>query len=190
MTPALVYKASDRADVTRFDPRPFWAADNFARSGSAADPAKVPPGAALVHGVYATRESFVPFYFPPRDCPRFSIDAWANEPSVPVLERRLGPLPRDAKRLIVFREADRAALAAHAFSVYAFDARAFAKLPTGEFFAGAAVEPVSETRHQNATASIEAAGWAVRFAANVEAIRRLRSEIQAAGVTRFSAEKI
>lgn len=190
MTPDFVYKASDRTGLTKFEPRPFWAADNFARSGAAADPAKVPPGATHFHGVYATRESFVPFYFAPRDCPRFSIRAWANEPSVPVLESRLGALPRDAKRVIVFQEPDRAALAAHAFSVYALDAGAFRKLPTGEFFAEGAVEPVSETRHQNATAMIEAAGWAVRFLEDVNALRRLRSEIEAAGVSRFSAEKL
>ena len=188
--PDLVYKAGERTGVTTFEPRPFWETNNFARSGSAADPSKVPAGARLFHGVYATREPFVPFYFAPRHCPRFSIDPWANEPALLVLERRLGPLPRDARRVIVFREGDRAALAAHAFSVYALDAAAFTKLPTGEFLADAAVEPVSEARHHNATAAIEAAGWAVRFVEDVEALRRLRSEIEDAGVTRFSAEKI
>jgi hypothetical protein len=158
MTPRHVYKASERSGVTRFEPRPFWATADFARSGSAVDPAKVPPGATVFRGVYASRESFIPFYFAPRHCPRFSIDPWANEPSVPVLERWLGPLPRDAKRLIVFRESDRAALAAHAFSVYALDAAAFTRLPTGEFLAETAVEPVSERRHQNASSAIEAAG--------------------------------
>ena len=190
MMPEFVYKASDRAGVTAFEPRPFWATENYARSGSAADPAKVPPGATLFRGVYATRASFVPFYFAPRDRPRFSIDPWANEPSVPVLERWIGSLPRDAKRVIVFRLEDREGLSFHTFSLYAFAAPAFTRLPTGEFLADAAVKPVSETRNQNATAAIEAAGWAVRYVEGVDALRGLRSAVQGAGVTRFSAEKL
>src|SRR6476619_2422791 len=91
--PDGVYKATERAGVRRFEPRPFWRLDDFARSGSAADPAKVPAGATVFHGVYATRGSFVPFYFAPRRVPRFSIDPEVHPAGRPVLERWFGGLP-------------------------------------------------------------------------------------------------
>src|SRR5438874_1177941 len=85
--PDWLYNATDRPGVARFEPRPYWQLDDYARSGSAADPAKVPPGAVVFQGVYAIRESFVPFYHPPRHCPRLSLDPRANEASLPVLHR-------------------------------------------------------------------------------------------------------
>jgi hypothetical protein len=146
----LVYKVTERAGVTLFEPRPFWQLNNYARSGSAADPSKVPPGAEIVHGVYATRGSFIPFYFAPRHCPRFSIDPRAEENALPVLQSWFGPFPRQSSRLIVFLDADRDALTRAAFSVYAFDVRCFRMLPTREYFADAAVTPIREERHTNA----------------------------------------
>jgi hypothetical protein len=186
----LVYKVTERAGVTLFEPRPFWQLNNYARSGSAADPSKVPPGAEIVHGVYATRGSFIPFYFAPRHCPRFSIDPRAEENALPVLQSWFGPFPRQSSRLIVFLDADRDALTRAAFSVYAFDVRCFRMLPTREYFADAAVTPIREERHTNALTAIGSAGWAIRFVADLDALRRLRADVQAAGVTRFSAEKM
>ena len=183
---AWVYRASERGGLTRLEPRPFWASDDFSRSGSADDPAKVPPGAVVFRGVYATREAFVPFYFPPRNCPRLSIDPHADPVSGALLRHWVGPF----RRLIVFAEPDRAALVGHAFSVYAFDAGRFRKLPTGEYLAETAVEPVSEARHKDAVAAIEAAGWAVSFVADVGTLRGLRDALHAVGVTRFSCEKL
>jgi hypothetical protein len=188
--PEFVYKASERAGVATFEPRPFWETENFSRSGGATDPAKIPPGARVFHGVYAARGSFIPFYFAPSECPRFSIDPRANPPALPVLEQRLGPLPPNAKRLIVFREPDRATLAAHAYSVYALDPRLFTVLPTGEFLAEVPVQSARETRHENALTSIEAAGWAVRFVEDVATLRDLRDALRVAGVTRFSGQKL
>ena len=143
----------------------------------------------IVHGVYATREAFVPSYYAPRDCPRFSIDPREDEAAAPVLERRVGPLP-EARRLIVFGADDRAGLERHAVSVYAFDASHFRALPTREFLSDGAVEPLRETPHQDALAAIEGAGWTVRFVDGLGAIRELRAALEAAGVRRFSAEKI
>ena len=188
--PARLFKASERPGVRSFEPRPFWHLNGFARSGSADDPTKVPPGAEVVHGVYATRESFLPFYFPPRHCPRFSIDPSASEAAAPVLVRSLGPLPAHLPRLIAFRAADRDELFNFEFSAYAFDARHFRRLPTGEFIADVTVVSVAETRHRNAVSAIEAARWAVRFVDGIEALRQLRSSQEAAGVTRFSCEKM
>ena len=186
----LVYKVTDRAGVTHFEPRPFWQLNNFARSGSAIDPARIPPGAEVVQGVYATRESFIPFYFAPRHCPRFSIDPWANTASLPLLRRWFGPLPREANRLIVFRESDRDDLTRAAFSIYAFDASCFRSLPTREYLADVPVTPLREERRTDALAAIASAGWAIRFVADVEALRRLRADVESAGVTHFSTEKM
>jgi hypothetical protein len=183
----LVYKASERAGTRLFEPRPFWQLNDFARSGSAADPQKVPPGATFFRGVYATRESFVPFYFPPRDCPRFSIEPWSNDAAAPILDSYVGALPRRGPRVIVFRAEDRDALERHGF---ALDVRRFRTLPTREYLSDSAVAPLAEVRHQNALAATEAAGWAVRFVNGLEALRRLRADLQAAGVSRFSAEKM
>ena len=66
----------------------------------------------------------------------------------------------------------------------------FRRLPTGEFLAESAVEPVGSARHRDAAAAIERCGWAVRFVRNVEAIRAVRRDLLAAGVTRMSAEKL
>jgi hypothetical protein len=109
---------------------------------------------------------------------------------VPVLVHSLGPLPAHLPRLIVFRATDRDELSKFEFSVYAFDARAFRRLPTGEFFAHTAVAPVADTRHRDAIAAIEGAGWIVRFVEGTEALRQLRSALEAAGVSRFSCEKM
>ena len=188
--PELVFAATGRAGVTRFDPRPFWQLDHYARSGSAADPAKVPAGAVLFSGVYATREAFVPFYYPPRDSPRLSLDPRTSPACLPVLGRYAPPVPADAPRVICFCDGDREALARFEFSVYAFDAGPFRRLPTGEFLAEGAVEPVRETRCRDVVASIEGCRWAVRFVRDLEALRALREELIAAGVTRMSAEKL
>jgi len=188
--PQRVFKATERPGVTSFEPRPFWHLNGSARSGSAADPAKVPPDADVVHGMYATRDSFVPFFFPPRHCPRFSIDPAANEAAVPVLVRTLGPLPAHRPRVVVFRAADRGELSKFEFSVYAFDARPFRRLSTGEFFADTAVAPVAETRRRNAISAIEGAGWTVRFVDGIEALRQLRSGLETVDVSRFSCEKM
>jgi hypothetical protein len=87
-------------------------------------------------------------------------------------------------------ESDRDALARFEFSVYTFDAAPFRRLPTGEFLADQPVAPLREVRRRDAAAAIAAAGWVVRYVHGVEELRQLRSEIQAAGVTRFSAEKL
>jgi len=187
---ALVYKATERAGVTRFEPRPFWANDDFSRSGSAAHPTHIPAGAHLIQGVYATRKEFIPFYFPPRAAPRLSIDPWASPLAMPVLDQHIGTPPHKAFRIIVFREEDRAALARHEFSVYAFDASQFRLLPTREYLSESPVVPVREVRHLDAHRSIEAAGWAVRFVDGTAGLQTLRADLLAAGVTRFSCEKL
>jgi hypothetical protein len=188
--PERVFAATERAGIRRFEPRPFWQLDDYARSGSAADPAKIPPGAVVFRGVYATREAFVPFYYPPRHCPRLSLDPAANAACLPVLGRYELPVSPGTPRVIVFPEPEREGLARFEFSVYAFDSAPFRRLPTGEFLAEVAVEPVRETRHRDAAAAIEAAGWAVGFVRDVGALRALRQDLLAAGVTRFSAEKL
>jgi uncharacterized protein DUF6886 len=185
-----VYLATGRGGVSRFEPRPFWRSDDYSRSGSAVDPGKVPTGAIVFHGVYATRESFVPFYFPPRHCPRLSLDPRENQASLSVLRRHVGPMPPETPRVILFARGDRENLDRFEFSVYAFDAAHFRRLPTGEFLSETSVEPVREKRRRDAIASIEHSGWAVRFLPDADAIRSLRTELIAAGVTRFSAEKL
>jgi hypothetical protein len=92
--------------------------------------------------------------------------------------------------VILFAEGDREELNHFEFSVYAFKAAHFRRLPTGEFLSEACVEPVRETRQRNAVASIEQSGWAVRFLPDANAIRSLRAELLTAGVTRFSGEKL
>ena len=192
MTPELVYKASERAGVTVFEPRPFWATADFSRSGSAADPSKVPPGAAVIHGVYATRLDFVPFYFAPRRSPRFSIDPRGNVQAMqagPAARRVLDPIPEDAARAIWFTYADRAAIMREAVSLYVLDSGPFEVLPTREFLARVPVTPLREVRYESAFAALEDAGWHVSFVRDLPALRQLRSDLLAAGVTRYSAEK-
>ena len=189
MKPDLVYKASERIGVTLFEPRPFWASADFSRSGGAADPSTVQPGATVFHGVYATRLDFVPFYFAPRRSPRFSIDPRANEAAGPLLKRTVGRL-RDATRVIWFPMSERADLFNHAVSLYALDAAPFDVLPTREFLARVPVAPVSEVRYESAFAALEDAGWAVSFVKDLPALRQLRADLLAAGVTRYSAEKM
>jgi hypothetical protein len=188
MTPQLVYKASERAGVTVFEPRPFWATADFARSGSAADPSRVPPGATVFHGVYATREEFVPFYFAPRRTPRFSIDPRANEAAAPLVRRLVGRT--DAARVIWFPMSERAKLVAHAVSLYVLDSAPFELLPTREFLAKVPVTPLREVRYESAMAALDNAGWEVSFVKDLPALRGLRSDLLAAGVTRYSAEKL
>jgi hypothetical protein len=185
-----VYLATARGGIARFEPRPFWRSDDYSRSGSAVDPAKVPPGAVVFQGVYATRKSFVPFYYPPRHCPRLSLDPRENQASLSVLRRLVEPMPPETPRVILFAQGDREDLNRFEFSVYAFEAAHFRRLPTGEFLSETSVEPVRETRRRDAVASIEQSGWAVRFLPDANAIRSLRTELLAAGVTRFSAEKL
>jgi hypothetical protein len=189
-TEAFVYKATERAGVARFEPRAFWATDDYSRSGSAADPARIPPGARVFTGVYATREAFIPFYYPPRAVSRLSIDPRASDAATSIVARHVAALPRPATRAIIFREEDRADLARHTFSVYAFDASLFRLLPTREYLSETAVVPLREVRHRDACQSIEAVGWAVRFVAGTGGLQSLRSDLLAAGVTRFSCEKL
>jgi hypothetical protein len=143
-----------------------------------------------MQGVYATRKEFIPFYFSLRAAPRLSLDPWANPLAPATLDRHVGTPPREALRIIVLREEDRAALARHEFSVYAFDASEFRLLPTREYLSESAVVPVHEVRQLDAQRAIEAAGWAVRFVNGTDGLQRLRADLLAAGVTRFSCEKL
>jgi hypothetical protein len=67
--PERVFKASERPGVKAFEPRPFWHQDGFARSGSAADPTKVPPGAEVVHGCLRDARIVPPVLLPAAPLP-------------------------------------------------------------------------------------------------------------------------
>jgi hypothetical protein len=187
-----VYIVTAAGGVRRFEPRRYWQLNDFARSGRVREGAVVPEGAEVFEGVYACQEEMTPFYFPPRECPRVSVDpaVEGNEAARGVLRKWFGPGVRGDRRVIVMVAADREALAAHEFSVYALDAEAFRRLGSGEFLAGCGASPVSEVRKRDALAAIREEGWGVYFVEGVEALRKFRGELVAAGVRRLSAEKL
>ncbi len=174
----LVYHASAIQGIPIFHPRPFWHAENFSWSGRLWEGQEPPTDTSVTGLVFATSRYFLPFYFAPSGTRRVYIAA-NKTANYPVGAALLGVDPQSTERILLFDEGSRRALEDHTFSVYAFDAADFRRLPNGEFVSDRSVTPLQETVHRDALSNIVGEGIAAIF---VTDLPRTFHDLRTAGV--------
>jgi hypothetical protein len=76
--------------------------------------------------------------------------------------------PSSGELTYIFEQKEETKLRQYKFSVYAFEARDFRRIPSGEFLAEKSVRPIEETAHDGGLRAILDSGFSVVFVADME----------------------
>lgn len=150
--------------MTVFEPRPYWNI-NHESSGPVDDDTEVPDGAEIVNCVFASGLEFALFYHAPSRMKRVCIRKQNNVRTYGELKKLYPNV--DSENVVFFENNDQKRLESYSFSMYAFSASDFRRLPNGEFVAYETVYPISEKRMSNPIKQMNNSGFQVLFVSDL-----------------------